>query len=83
MNKEILAGKWDELKGQAKVKWGKLTSDDLLVIKGKQEVLLGKLRERYGYSVDKANEEVSSFMKDCQCTEKSAEKVKAKKQPQL
>ena len=30
MNKDILRGKWLEIKGKVKEKWGKLTDNDLL-----------------------------------------------------
>jgi uncharacterized protein YjbJ (UPF0337 family) len=45
-----LEGKWEQLKGSVKEKWGKLTEDDLDVIAGKQDQLQGKIQERYGIS---------------------------------
>ncbi len=36
MNKEILQGKWREMKGKVKEQWGKLTDDDLDKIDGIQ-----------------------------------------------
>ena len=67
MNWEQLQGKWDQMKGKAEEKWGKLTQDDMKVIHGKKEQFLGKLRERYGYTADKANQELSAFMQSCSC----------------
>ena len=43
MNKEIFSGKWEEIKGELKQKWGKLTDDDLLEIKGNNQEIYGKL----------------------------------------
>ena len=57
MNADILKGKWKEIKGEAKQKWGKLTDDDLTQIEGKEEQLVGLLQKRYGYAKEKAEEE--------------------------
>jgi uncharacterized protein YjbJ (UPF0337 family) len=57
MNEDILKGKWQEIKGRVKEKWGKLTDNDLGEIEGKGEKLLGILRKKYGYIRDKAEPE--------------------------
>ncbi len=62
MNEDILKGKWKEIKGGIKEKWGNLTDDDLAEVEGKQEKLLGILQTKYGYSKDKAEQEVNKFM---------------------
>jgi uncharacterized protein YjbJ (UPF0337 family) len=62
MDTDILKGKWRELKGDIKIKWGKLTDDDISQIDGKVEKLLGLIQEKYGYSKDKAEEEFNQFM---------------------
>jgi len=54
MNKDILKGKWLEIKGRVKERWGKLTNNDLGEIEGKNEKLLGLLRKKYGYIRNKA-----------------------------
>ena len=54
MNEDIRKGKWQEIKGRVKEKWGKLTDNDLGEIEGKGEKLLGLLRKQYGYIRDKA-----------------------------
>jgi uncharacterized protein YjbJ (UPF0337 family) len=54
MNKDILKGKLLEIKGMVKEKWGRLTDDDLLEIKGKNERLFGLLQKKYGCIRDKA-----------------------------
>jgi uncharacterized protein YjbJ (UPF0337 family) len=61
MNKDVLQGKWREMKGKIKEQWGKLTDDDLDRIEGKGEQLLGLLQQRYGYARDKAEEEYRRF----------------------
>ena len=62
MNEDILKGKWKEIKGSVKAKWGNLTDDDLTEIEGMQEKLLGLLQTKYGYSKDKAEEEYKGFI---------------------
>lgn len=60
MNKEILSGNWQELKGKIKQQWGKLTDDDLTVISGNKDELYGKLKKYYGYN----KEEINKKLKD-------------------
>lgn len=55
------AGKWNQVKGQARTKWGDLTDDDLDVREGNAEYLAGKLQERYGWQRDRAEQEVRDF----------------------
>ena len=64
MNEDIFKGKWKELKGSVKEKWGELTDDDVTEVEGKTEKLVGILQEKYGYSKDKAQVEYNKFMDD-------------------
>jgi uncharacterized protein YjbJ (UPF0337 family) len=64
MNKDILAGKWKEMKGRVKEQWGKITDDELDRAEGKAEQMIGLLQQRYGYSKERAEEEYDRFMKD-------------------
>ncbi|GLI09364.1 UPF0337 protein [Paenibacillus tyrfis] len=57
MDTNVLKGKWRQLKGEAQKQWGKLTDDDLDVINGEKEKLLGKLQEKYGHTKEAAQEE--------------------------
>lgn len=63
MNTDTLKGKWKQLKGEVKERWGKLTDDEILRTEGDLEQLQGKIQERYGYSKDKAKQEVDDFMR--------------------
>jgi uncharacterized protein YjbJ (UPF0337 family) len=58
MNKDVLEGKWKQVRGEARAWWGKLTDDDLDRAAGKIEVLAGLLQEKYGYSREHAVEEI-------------------------
>ena len=64
MNEDIFKGKWKELKGSVKEKWGELTDDDVTEVEGKTEKLVGILQAKYGYSKDKAQDEYNKFMDD-------------------
>lgn len=63
MNQDIMKGKWNQLKGEVKVQWGKLTDDDLDIIDGNYDKMIGKLQERYGYEKDRAKQEAELFIK--------------------
>jgi uncharacterized protein YjbJ (UPF0337 family) len=54
-------GNWRRVKWKVKEKWGKLTDDDLDVIAGKKDQLVGKLRKRYGYEKAQAEKELNEF----------------------
>ncbi|MDR5659634.1 CsbD family protein [Serpentinicella sp. ANB-PHB4] len=64
MNKEILKGKWNQLKGSAKKKWGELTDDDLNQIEGSGEKLVGKIQEKYGKNLEEAEQEVELWLSE-------------------
>ena len=62
MNEDILLGKWNQLKGEVRQAWGRLTDDDLQRIEGSREKLGGILQERYGYTKDQALENIADFL---------------------
>jgi len=66
MNKNILEGKWKQMRGEARAWWGKLTDDDLDRVAGKFEVLVGLLQERYGYTREHAADEIDRRVTDFQ-----------------
>lgn len=61
MNKDIISGKWTQLKGKVQAKWGDITDDDMKVAEGNAEYLSGRLQERYGWAKDRAETEVRDF----------------------
>ena len=64
MNWDRIEGNWKEFKGKAQKQWGKLTSDDLNVVKGQRTELAGRLQQRYGYGKDQADREIDAWLKD-------------------
>ncbi len=63
MNKDEAGGNWKQFKGKVEEQWGKLTDDDMTIIEGKRDQLVGKIQERYGYQKDQAEKEVDSWEK--------------------
>ncbi len=63
-NQDILKGKWPEIQGQVKQKWGKLTDDDTQRLSGKTEELVGVLQQRYGYGKVQAEIEINNWVRD-------------------
>ena len=61
MNWDQLEGKWKQVTGSARERWGKLTDDDLDAIQGKKEMLVGRLQERYGMARDQADREADEW----------------------
>ena len=62
MNWETIKGQWKQVKGSARKQWGKLTDDDMDVIAGEKDRLLGKIQERYGYAKDRAEKAVDEWI---------------------
>jgi len=63
MSDDIFKGKWKQLRGQIQQKWGDLTNDDLDRIQGAQTEFEGLLQERYGYTKERARQEVNDFLR--------------------
>jgi uncharacterized protein YjbJ (UPF0337 family) len=75
MNWDQVQGKWKQFQGQAKEKWGKLTDDDLDVIDGHRQQLVGRIQERYGIAKEVAEKQADEFVKAL--TAEDPEKEKA------
>jgi uncharacterized protein YjbJ (UPF0337 family) len=63
MNSDQLKGKWKQMKGSVKERWGKLTNDDIDIINGQNEQLVGKIQEKYGIAKDEAQRQVDDWMR--------------------
>ena len=62
--KDILQGKWHQVKGRVRQQWSKLTDDDFAVLSGKPEELTAMLQKRYGYGKVQAEMEIATFVND-------------------
>ncbi len=77
MNEDRVQGKWKQMKGALKSRWGKLTDDDLDVIEGQKDQLVGKVQERYGIAKDEAQKQVDEWNRvnrDAEMREAEAER---------
>ena len=61
MNWDRIEGRWKQMKGTVKEKWGKLTDDEFDQIGGSKDKLVGKIQERYGVTRDEAQDEVDQW----------------------
>jgi uncharacterized protein YjbJ (UPF0337 family) len=61
MNWDRIEGNWKQLKGKAQQKWGELTNDDLDVVQGRKDELVGRLQKRKGIARDEAEREVDEW----------------------
>jgi uncharacterized protein YjbJ (UPF0337 family) len=61
MNDDQLKGAWRQAEGWIKELWGRLTDDDLAIIDGQTEQLIGRIQERYGVEREKAEHDVREW----------------------
>jgi uncharacterized protein YjbJ (UPF0337 family) len=61
MNWDTVKGDWKQFRGKVKEAWGKLTDDDLDVVAGKRDQLIGLIQKSYGVARDEAERQVQQF----------------------
>jgi uncharacterized protein YjbJ (UPF0337 family) len=71
MNWDQTEGKWKQLKGSVKEKWGLFTDDDLTVIAGNRDKFVGKMQERYGIAREEAQKRADEWLNSVGSTEKT------------
>jgi uncharacterized protein YjbJ (UPF0337 family) len=69
MNKDIIQGKWHEIKGAIRQKWGKITDDDIAQMKGSYEELQGILQKRYGSNKEDSRDQIDEFLEENEWSE--------------
>lgn len=67
MNWDQIEGKWKELAGSAKEKWGKLTDNEWTALKGKRDRLSGVIQQKYGIAKEEAEKQIKEFEASCKC----------------
>lgn len=60
-NTTELLGNWKELKGKLKQKYAMLTDDDVLLVEGKQEELMGRLQSKLSKSKEEMHEIINNL----------------------
>ena len=56
-----LKGNWNETKGKLKQKYAKLTDDDLLLVEGKHDEMIGRLQIKLGKSKEEVHKIISEL----------------------
>lgn len=64
MNSDVFQGKWKEIRGKVKEKWGDLTDDELTQIDGHRDRMSGWLQKKFGYDRARADREIENFLVD-------------------
>lgn len=67
MGQERLEGQMQQMRGDIKKMWGKMTDDDIMLLDGQQDKFYGRLKEKYGIARDEAEKAVKKFEKNCGC----------------
>lgn len=65
MNQDQVTGKFEQIKGELKKVWGKLTDDEIMLYNGKQDQFFGKLKEKYGIAKEAAELRIKELVKAC------------------
>lgn len=61
MNKAQLEGKWNQVKGEFKQKYGNVTDDDTTYAEGKFDEMLGRLQEKTGKRKEDLKQEIETW----------------------
>lgn len=61
MTNQELKGKWNQVKGNLKQKYGKLTDDDVTFAEGKFDEMLGRLQEKTGKTKEELRKEIEQI----------------------
>jgi uncharacterized protein YjbJ (UPF0337 family) len=60
INAQEIQGRWNQLRGQVKEKWGQLTDDDLAIQGGNVDQLVGRIQQKTGV----ARDQIEKFLND-------------------
>lgn len=61
MNSDQFKGKWKQIKGDFKQKYGRITNDEYTEAEGDFDKLAGKVQERYGKSKEELKDEIDNW----------------------
>jgi len=63
INFDMLKGKFNQILGDAKTEFGKLTDDELKMLEGQRDKFIGVVQEKYGIAKEEAEKKVNEFLK--------------------
>ena len=61
MNKDTNEGKWKQIKGEFKEKFGEATNDESISNRGKVDKFVGEMQEKYGKTKDEIAEKIKNW----------------------
>lgn len=77
MNWDQIEGKWKQLTGSARERWGKFTDDDVQTLTGQKDNLVGKIQERYGIAREEAEKQADAWSQALKETQSKKAVVRA------
>ena len=69
MNWDQVQGKWKQMRGAVRERFGKLTDDDLEIVAGNRDKFVGLIQERYGLAREEAQKRADEWIRTYQETE--------------
>lgn len=63
MNRTIVEGDWNKIKGKAKQAWGNLTDDDLIYEEGKDDEMIGRLQRKTGEAKEAIRQKIDEWLR--------------------
>jgi uncharacterized protein YjbJ (UPF0337 family) len=61
MNRDRIQGRWKELEGAVRAKWGELTDDELDQVRGDADRLAGLIQRKYGAARDAVEKQLDEL----------------------
>jgi uncharacterized protein YjbJ (UPF0337 family) len=61
MNWNMIEGKWKELAGSVKEKWGDMTDDEITQVEGSRDKLAGVIQQKYGVTQEAAGQQIDDW----------------------
>ncbi|MGZ9223808.1 MAG: hypothetical protein ACXW4Q_17015 [Anaerolineales bacterium] len=80
VNKDVFENKWDQIRAQSKMWWGLFSEDDLNKVEKapiKRDKYAMMLRVKYGYTHERAREEINQRITDLEASPPSNELMRA------
>ena len=62
MNWTMVEGKWQQMKGEVRQRWAKLTDEEVEALGARKDQLVGKLVERYGILKEDAERQIDDWL---------------------
>jgi uncharacterized protein YjbJ (UPF0337 family) len=60
-NADVLKGRWQELRGKVKEKWGEITDDEFRVVDGKYDQFVGLIQRKTGETREAIEKHLSTI----------------------